>query len=125
MSKQRVPLKSSLAGSSPVTAQAPERAAAAPVEAQPAPQPAPAAESVAKPVAGKKTKVAYYQERAEADRTRGAFQTVGQREGYRTYSDFHAAVMLREVERLEALYNDGKPFESAAPGTGALGRPLD
>lgn len=129
------PMKSTLAGSSPVTA-APTQPAEAPAPAQvvtPAPameakaEPAPVAttdQAPARRVKTPKTKVAYYQETEDAERVRGAFQQVGHLEGYQTFSDFHVAVVMREVERLEKIHNGGKPFEGAAPRTGRLGRPL-
>lgn len=135
MAKRPAPMKSTLAGSSPVTA-APLQPAEAPATDQVATQaPAPAVEAEPAPVAipattparkakKAKTKVAYYQETEDAERVRGAFQQVGHLEGYQTFSDFHAAVVMREVERLEKLHNGGKPFDGAAPRTGRLGRPL-
>ncbi|GAA1892107.1 hypothetical protein GCM10009715_42040 [Paeniglutamicibacter psychrophenolicus] len=126
MVKRPAPLKSSLAGSSPVTA-APAKPAETPAEAT-----APARTTASKPASvpvfkkkAAKTKVAYYQDAEDAERVRGGFQQVGHLEGYQTFSDFHAAVVMREIERLEAKYNDGKPFQGAAPRTGRLGRPLE
>lgn len=132
MAKRPAPLKSDLAGSTPVLA-VPAQPAAAPapvMAATPAPataqtvEPAPVATAPVRKAKPAKTKVAYYQEAEDADRVRGAFQQVGHLEGYQTFSDFHVAVIMREVERLEKIHNGGKPFERAAPRTGRLGRPL-
>lgn len=77
------------------------------------------------PSVGKKTKVAYYQDSEQAARIRGAFQATAHLEGHRSFSDFHATVLEQELNRLEAKYNDGKPFQGAPPKSGRLGRPLD
>jgi hypothetical protein len=104
----------------PVTA-APAQPADAPAEAKAS---KPASVPVPKKKAAK-TKVAYYQDTEDAERVRGGFQQVGHLEGYQTFSDFHAVIVMREIERLEAKYNDGKPFHGAAPRIGRLGRPLE
>lgn len=135
MAKRPAPMKSTLAGSSPVTAaiaqpaaesapaQATAQAQAPAPKAEPAPVTAPAP-AQARKAKTPKIKVAYYQEAEDAERVRGAFQQVAHLEGYHTFSDFHCAVVMREVERLERIHNGGKPFEGARPGTGRLGRPL-
>lgn len=126
MVKRPAPLKSSLAGSSPVTAAPAQPADAPAVVTAPVQIPAGKPAVVAAPQKkAAKTKVAYYQDTEDAERVRGGFQQVGHLEGYQTFSDFHAAVVMREIERLEAKYNDGKPFHGAAPRTGRLGRPLE
>lgn len=129
MSKRRSPLKSSLSGQSPVTATPAQQTEPTQVTNE-ASQPVTTStnQSAAGPAPKKrpaKTKVAYYQEVEEAARVRGGFHQVGHLEGYRTFSDFHAAVVLAEIQRLEAKYNEGEPFIGAAPGTGRLGRPLE
>ncbi|WP_187393384.1 ParB family protein [Arthrobacter echini] len=60
-----------------------------------------------------------------AARIRGAFQATAHLESHRSFSDFHASVMEAELERLEAKYNNGQPYEKAAPRSGRLGRPLE
>jgi hypothetical protein len=127
MAKRPERMKSTLAGSSPVTA-TPEQQHAPQAAPQPAPEAAAPAPPAAAPKAQKKpakTKVAYYQAEEDAARVRGGFQQVGHQEGYNTFSDFHAAVLMQEIERLEAKYNGGKPFEGAAPKSGRLGRPME
>ncbi|MUK03554.1 hypothetical protein GM708_17625 [Vibrio cholerae] len=125
MANRAAPRKSTLAGKSPVTAatqpepsvpaeQAPSTTTSAPRAQSPAPSPS-----------SKKTKVAYYQDAELAARVRGAFQATAHLEDHRSFSDFHAAVMEAELERLEKKYNDGRPYKGAAPKSGRLGRPLD
>lgn len=128
MAKRPQPMESTLAGH-PVTDSPTQRPQPAPVE-KTAPKAAKKrkAEPIAAPEGEKKaakTKVGYYQDAEDAARIRGGFQQVGHLEGYRTFSEFHAATLLREIERLEAKYNKGKPFDDAAPRTGRLGRPLE
>ena len=108
----------------PAAAPAPAVTDSVPAATTPAAEPAPVAPAPVRKAKPPKTKVAYYQETEDAERVRGAFQQVGHVEGYQTFSDFHVAVVMREVERLEKLYNGGKPFDGAAPRTGRLGRPL-
>lgn len=123
MTKRAAPRKSTLAGATPVTAASQLDPAPEPADA---PSPAvPPAASPAAPVAGKKTKVAYYQDVELAARVRGAYQATAHLEGHRSFSDFHAAVLENELNRLEVQYNNGQPYEGAAPKSGRLGRPLD
>ncbi|HRL80912.1 MAG TPA: hypothetical protein PLK46_11350 [Propioniciclava sp.] len=123
---------SSLTGANPVAPPAPAETqpapAAQPVEvAVPAEQPAtpPADLAIGKPGQGKTTKqpgkkypnkVSFYQDPEDTDRIRGAILHTMVSEGNRTLSQFMQKVSMAEVERLEALYNGGKPFPSVKPG---------
>lgn len=118
-----VPRRSTLAGSSPVDPPQPTRVPAEPVTTEPPRQPAPEAR-------GKKAKtkyppkVSFYQDREDTERVRGAILYTQALEGPRSLSQFIHRAVMTEVERLEAKYNQGKPF----PPIGALelpqGRPL-
>lgn len=120
---------SSLTGANPVAPPAPAENAPAPaVEVEPAAAPAaPAEPATAAPStrksaptkqAGKKypNKVSFYQDPEDTDRIRGAILHTMVSEGNRTLSQFMQKVSMAEVERLEALYNGGKPFPSVRPG---------
>jgi len=82
------------------------------------PNPAPAA---AGPNA--KTKVGFYQLAENTERARGAFEYTRAVEGHATLSEFIAAAVMREVERLEREYNHGKPWPPLRAGTIATGNP--
>lgn len=123
MNARPAPRKSSLAGTSPV-APAPE---VAPVPSTAAPAPRPRTTAVKAQDAGKSKhapKVSFYQDPADTQRMRGAIRVAMAQEGSRGLSDFIHTAVMREVERLEQRYNDGKPFEPAAAGELPQGRPM-
>jgi hypothetical protein len=123
MTKRAAPRKSTLAGTTPVTAASQPAPTSEPVD-PPSPGTPPTLPQDT-PVPGKKTKIAYYQNMDLAARIRGAYQATAHLEGHRSFSDFHAAVLEKELNRLEAKYNHGQPYQGAAPKSGRLGRPLD
>ena len=102
------------------------------------PQPAPAAAPVEKtaeaapaaeaPAPKKRTKyppkVSFYQELEDTDRIRGAILHTFAQEGFRNLSQFLTAAAMKEVERLEAKYNDGKPFPPVKARELPQGRPM-
>lgn len=69
-------------------------------------------------------KVSFYTDADDAARARGAFRATLGQEGHRSWSDFLAAAVLAETERLEAKYNGGEPFPSVEAGGIPLGRPM-
>lgn len=71
-----------------------------------------------------KNKVGFYQDSDDTARARAAYDWTRPREEHRSFSDFIAAALMREVERLEAAYNDGKPWPSLEPGKLPTGKPL-
>ncbi|MGP5342116.1 ParB family protein [Glutamicibacter arilaitensis] len=113
--------KSNLAGSSPVKPV--EAAAAAPAAAEPqqsepkkVTKAAPAAPKPAAEEPAKKRKyphkVSFYQDMTDTDRVRGAILHTMISEGNRNLSQFIHKAVMKEVERLEAEYNGGKPWPS-------------
>lgn len=122
MNARPAPRKSSLAGSSPV-APAP---ATAPRVAKQTSAPETAAPRASAPAAKPKhaPKVSFYQDPSESQRMRGAIRVAMAHEGSRGLSDFIRTAVMREVERLEQRFNDGKPFEPAAAGELPQGRPM-
>ena len=127
------PRKSSLAGSSPLapapetTPQAPSVPASTPEptsNASAQEKPADAPRGPKKPAKGVKPKVAYYTDPDDADRARGAYRATSLQEGHRSWSDFLAAAVLKETERLEEKYNGGQPFPSIGAGGIPTGRPM-
>lgn len=122
--------RSTLSGRNPI-APAPEapqeHAAAAPAPAAPA-RPS---ESVTEPQAAapKKRskyppKVSFYQEQEDTDRIRGAIMHTIPYEGVRSLSQFLSGAAMKEVERLERQYNDGKPFPPVGARELPQGRPM-
>jgi len=83
------------------------------------PNPAPAAGGP-----NAKTKVGFYQLAEDTDRARGAFEYTRAAEGHATLSEFIAAAVMKEVERLEREYNNGKPWPDLRAGTIATGNPI-
>ena len=123
--------KSSLQGSNPVAPSAPatttplapvptRRPAAASSTTSTAPSAQPAGEGRKKP----KPKVSFYQDPEDTARMRGALKHTQVAEGSRSLSDFIDRAVMAEVERLEARYNNGQPFESVAARELPQGRPL-
>lgn len=69
-------------------------------------------------------KVSIYQDRDFTDRMRGAITYTIPQEGPRTLSTFINQAIEAELERLEAKYNDGKPFSPIGPKGLPQGRPM-
>lgn len=125
--------KSSLQGSNPVAPSVPPTTEQAPPALVAAPRltaansatsttaPAlPVGEGRKKP----KPKVSFYQDPEDTARMRGALKHTQVAEGSRSLSDFIDRAVMAEVERLEARYNNGEPFESVAARELPQGRPL-
>lgn len=122
--------RSTLSGRNPIAPAA--EAAQEPPAAAPAPTaPAAPAESVTEPQAAapKKRskyppKVSFYQEQEDTDRIRGAIMHTIPYEGVRTLSQFLSGAAMKEVERLERQYNNGKPFPPVGARELPQGRPM-
>jgi len=69
-------------------------------------------------------KVSFYQDREDTDRIRGAIMHTIPWEGTRTLSQFLSGAAMKEVERLEAQYNHGKPFPKVGARELPQGRPM-
>lgn len=67
-------------------------------------------------------KVGFYQHPEDTARARGAWMATSNLEGDRSLSDFIAKAISREVERREALYNDGQQFPPIDTGNVSPGR---
>ena len=89
--------------------------------------PAPDASDAAapsKPTSKYPPKVSFYQDRADTDRIRGAIMHTIPWEGTRTLSQFLSGAAMKEVERLEAQYNNGQPFPKVGARELPQGRPM-
>jgi len=75
------------------------------------------------PKAGK-SKVGFYQDPTDTARARAAYDWTRPHEGHRSFSDFIAAALMREVGRLEGQYHDGSPWPAVAPGQLPTGKPM-
>lgn len=84
--------------------------------------PAPAPSPVKRPET--RTKVGFYVDVEEARRARGAYKHLPRTVTAKSWSDFLAGAVLREVTRLEAEYNSGRPFPDAMAGELPAGRPM-
>lgn len=119
------PRKSSLAGSTPI---APPAAAQEPTEPPAAATRTPAAKAARRSAAGTgskyRPKVSFYQAREDTDRVRGAILHTQITEGSRSLSAFIDHAVMAEVERLEAKYNNGKPFPRVGARELPQGRPM-
>lgn len=69
-------------------------------------------------------KVSFYQEQEDTDRIRGAIMHTIPYEGVRSLSQFLSGAAMKEVERLEAKYNNGKPFPPVGAREMPQGRPM-
>lgn len=70
-------------------------------------------------------KVSFYQDPEDTARVRGALRGVMNQPGAATnMSQFIHRAVMREVERIEAEYNNGKPFPLAQAGDVPRGRPM-
>lgn len=129
--------RSSLSGTSPIAP--PSTAESTPAPAPPAPDPDPAPPAAApvpastveealgaaaKPRSKYPPKVSFYQQREDTDRIRGAIMHTIPYEGTRTLSQFLSGAAMKEVERLEVKYNDGKPFPRVGARELPQGRPM-
>lgn len=119
---------SGLTGSSPVTPATAPAAAPAPTTEPAKPKTAPAKSAAAtsdKPKPKYPPKVSFYQDPEDTARVRGALRGVMNQPGAATnMSQFIQRAVMREVERIEAEYNEGKPFPSAQAGDVPRGRPM-
>jgi|GEM_PF-1765539 len=68
-------------------------------------------------------KVSFYQEPEDTARLRGAMLHTMVAEGHRSLSQFVIRAVMKEVQRLEEKYNDGKPFPAVAANEMPQGRP--
>lgn len=97
------------------------------VVASPAPEPVrtPATQpSAGEPERKWRNKLYVHQDRDLTDRLRGAIVYTIPHEGPRSVSDVVNALIVRELDSLEAQYNDGKPFPPVGPKGVPQGRPL-
>lgn len=128
MSTRPTARRSGLAGRSPAAppeiVPAPEVLAAATQPVAPAPvvPAAPVVQEKAAPPKKDKEKLNFYQNEEDKNRSRAAFRNTQAIEGLDSMSDFIAAAIMEKTLRLEAEYNDGKPW----PHSGGLkaGRPM-
>lgn len=74
--------------------------------------------------AGAKARVGFYQLTDDTARARAAYKWTGHQEGHRSLSDFFAAAIMKEVERLERDYNGGQPWPGVDPGDIPTGKPM-
>ena len=68
--------------------------------------------------------MSFYQEQEDTDRIRGAIMHTIPYEGVRSLSQFLSGAAMKEVERLERQYNDGKPFPPVGARELPQGRPM-
>jgi|SRR5690625_2259627 len=68
-------------------------------------------------------KVSFYQQPEDTARLRGAVLHTMIAEGHRSLSQFVIRAVMKEVQRLEEKYNDGKPFPAVAANEMPQGRP--
>lgn len=120
------PVLSAGSTSETVQGRGPEVDQRKPAAAQPARAPAavrvPRAERVTS-TAGK-AKVGFYQDPDDTARARAAYDWTRPREGHRSFSDFIATAVMREVAQLEAKYHDGQPWPAVEAGRLPTGKPL-
>ena len=111
---------------------APEAPQEAPAAAPASTAPAPAAKSVTEPLSaaekgekpGKPPKITIYQHPDDSARMRGAIVAYMRNVGMTNLSKFANEAIMEKVERLEAQYNGGEPFEPVGPGVLTVGRPM-
>ena len=127
------PRKSSLSSASPFDhPTAPEAPQEAPAAAPASTTPAPAAKSATEPLSaaetgekpGKPPKITIYQHPDDSARMRGAIVAYMRNVGMTNLSKFANEAIMEKVERLEAQYNGGEPFEPVGPGVLTVGRPM-
>lgn len=123
MSSRPTPRKSGLAGKSPVTPPAQQPLGkSVPAEREDAGVTPPKTETPAKEPA--KKKVSFYQDETRTAHARGAHLYTMAHERRKSLSEFIDNAVMAEVERLEAKYNDGKPFPPVQSGEIPQGRPM-
>jgi hypothetical protein len=71
-----------------------------------------------------RAKVGFYQDADDTARARAAFTQTRTQEQHRSFSDFVAAALMAEVERLERTYNGGKPWPGMEAGEIPTGKPF-
>lgn len=83
---------------------------------QPAPREAPpqTTDSPVERATPAKSKVGFYQHVEDTARARGAFIATQSREDYGSFSEFIAAAVMKETQRLEQQYNGGAHFPPRA-----------
>ena len=127
------PRKSSLSSASPFDhPTAPEAPQEAPAAAPASTATAPAAKSATEPLSaaekgeksGKLSKITIYQHPDDSARMRGAIVAYMRNVGMTNLSKFANEAIMEKVERLEAQYNGGQPFEPVGPGVLTVGRPM-
>ena len=116
--------RSSLAGASPITTPAPEADEAAPPASTSTSSTSSTSSTRRTTTPKPRAKVSFYQEPEDTDRVRGAILHTMTTEGSRNLTQFINAAVMREVERLEAKYNGGRPFPPIGPGELPQGRPM-
>ena len=95
----------------------------APRVLHPAAQPQPEAEVAVEPAVTGKQQVNASIPHDLRTRIRAAYRATSVAEGHRSFSDFVAAVLEAEAQRLEAQYNDGQRFTGGEQNL-PTGRPL-
>lgn len=76
------------------------------------------------PATPTKAKVGFYQAPADTARARAAYDWTRTTTRHRSFSDFIATALMREVARLEADHHDGQPWPALDPGELPTGKPL-
>lgn len=71
-----------------------------------------------------KGKVGFYQRPEDTARARAAFNWTRLQEGHRSFSDFVAEALMKEVVRLEQEHHAGAPWPPLDPGHLPTGKPL-
>lgn len=74
--------------------------------------------------AGAKTKTSFYVDVDAANRARAAWTWTRAQEGHRSFSDFIAHALAREVTAMEDKHNGGKPWPPLAAGEIGTGKPI-
>lgn len=93
------------------------------VTTAPIPQPAVTQGKAASTIPAK-AKTSFYVSVAAANRARAAWTWTRAQEGHRSFSDFIAHALAREVMRVEEKYNEGKPWPPLAAGEIGTGKPI-
>ena len=131
MNARPAPRRSSLAGATPVAPPIATPSAPAVIETEAKTQ-APVFDDVPKvatPAASRQRpkyppKVSFYQAAEDTARVRGAILHTMATEGPRSLSQFIHEAVMAEVSRLEAKYNDGRPFPPVEARVLPQGRPM-
>lgn len=119
------PRQSGLAGRSPAQPPAPAPAPAVDAARTAADTATPRTPRAPRPTStGGKEKVGFYQRTDDTARARAAFTWTRAQEGHRSFSDFVATALMREVDRLERKYNAGDAWTPMDAGEIPTGKPL-